>query len=59
MFKSPLVASLGAFVLLENKEVLNYARACAILPHSGNPCQVDFPKSDPKPLQRQQIAEFC
>jgi hypothetical protein len=35
MFKSPLVASLGAFVLLENKEVLNYARACAILPHSG------------------------
>jgi hypothetical protein len=41
-------ATLGAFVLLENKKVLNYARDGAILPHSGNPCQVEIHTLDPK-----------
>jgi hypothetical protein len=39
---------LGAFVLGVKHHQQNFKRACAILPASGNPCQVGFLQSDPK-----------
>jgi hypothetical protein len=47
------VALAGAFVLPEINQVENFKPDGAILPHSGNPCQVDFLEFDPK------LQQFC
>ena len=38
------------FCLLQ-VHIKNFKPACAILPRSGNPCQVHFQRLDPKPPQ--------